>query len=173
MKRSERTNAGRLGGGESAMTTPSLFQFSLVDRLQCQQSKTVKYTTQAKDNMLSLQVGWTGYLDLSVISPSYDLSAPHMTIPYNPAIDRPMDAATTCRYPCYDHAYQFMRCFMDPVHGVVFMDSYSHTSIPQFMEAYRYPAIQWNHSTFPFVVQTVMQYGQQVSRSSNFTFKAH
>ena len=57
MRRSERTSAGRLGGGESARATPSLFQFRLVDRLQCQQSGTVKYTTQPADNMLSLQVG--------------------------------------------------------------------------------------------------------------------
>lgn len=57
MRRSERTTAGRLGGGESAKVTPSFFQFRLVDRLQCQQSGTVKYTTQPADNMLSLQVG--------------------------------------------------------------------------------------------------------------------
>lgn len=56
MRRSERMSAGRLGGGESARMTPSYFQFRLVDRLQCQQSGTVKYTTQTADNMLSLQV---------------------------------------------------------------------------------------------------------------------
>lgn len=56
MRRSERTSAGRLGGGESARVTPSFFQFRLVDRLQCQQSGTVKYTTQPADNILSLQV---------------------------------------------------------------------------------------------------------------------
>ena len=57
MRRSERTSAGRLGGGASARVTPSFFQFRLVDRLQCQQTGTVKYTTQPADNMLSLQVG--------------------------------------------------------------------------------------------------------------------
>ena len=56
MRRSERTSAGRLGGGEDALNTANLFQFKLVDRLQCQQSGTVKYTTQAADNLLSLQV---------------------------------------------------------------------------------------------------------------------
>lgn len=56
MRRSERTSAGRLGGGEGARETPSLFQFRLVDRLQCQQSGTVKYASQAADNLLSLQV---------------------------------------------------------------------------------------------------------------------
>lgn len=56
MRRSERTSAERLGGGQAARATPFLFQFKLVDRLQCQQSGTVKYTSQAADNMLSLQV---------------------------------------------------------------------------------------------------------------------
>lgn len=56
MNRAERTGAGRLGGGESAQLTPGLFEFHLVDRLHCQQSGTVKYTTQPADNMLSLQV---------------------------------------------------------------------------------------------------------------------
>lgn len=56
MRRSERTSAGRLGGGEAALNTASLFQFRLVDRLECQQSGTVKYTTQAADNLLGLQV---------------------------------------------------------------------------------------------------------------------
>ncbi len=56
MRRSERSNGSRLGGGDAARETPGLFQFRLVDRLQCQQSGTVKYTTQAADNLLSLQV---------------------------------------------------------------------------------------------------------------------
>lgn len=56
MRRSERSSAGRLGGGEGGLHTPSLFQFRLVDRLHCQQSGTVKYTSQAADNLLSLQV---------------------------------------------------------------------------------------------------------------------
>ncbi|CAN0187122.1 unnamed protein product [Ectocarpus sp. 6 AP-2014] len=56
MRRSERTSAGRLGGGDGARETAGLFQFRLVDRLQCQQSGTVKYTTQAADNLLSLQI---------------------------------------------------------------------------------------------------------------------
>lgn len=56
MRRSERTSAGRLGGGEAAVNTAGLFQFRLVDRLQCQQSGTVKYTATAADNLLSLQV---------------------------------------------------------------------------------------------------------------------
>lgn len=56
MRRSERSSAGRLGGGDAAVNTASLFQFRLVDRLQCQQSGTVKYTAQAADNLLSLQV---------------------------------------------------------------------------------------------------------------------
>eukprot|EP00752_Nemacystus_decipiens_P002407 g2270.t1 len=56
MRRSERSSAGRLGGGEAAVNTASLFQFKLVDRLQCQQSGTVKYTPQAADNLLSLQI---------------------------------------------------------------------------------------------------------------------
>lgn len=40
--------------------TPSLFQFRLVDRLQCLQSGTVKYTTQAAENLLNLQVSYDG-----------------------------------------------------------------------------------------------------------------
>lgn len=56
MRRSERSSAARLGGGEGGLQTPGLFQFRLVDRLQCQQSGTVKYTPQAADNLLSLQV---------------------------------------------------------------------------------------------------------------------
>ena len=59
MRRAERAAGGRLGGGESSRSTPSLFQFRLVDRLQCRQSGTVKYTTQAADNMLSLQVSYS------------------------------------------------------------------------------------------------------------------
>lgn len=58
MRRSERTSAVRLGGGEAVPPTPSLFQFRLVDRLQCLQSGTVKYTTQAADNLLNLQVSY-------------------------------------------------------------------------------------------------------------------
>lgn len=56
MSRSERTSSARLGGGEAAPQTPSLFQFRLVDRLQCQQSGTVKYSTQAAENILTLRV---------------------------------------------------------------------------------------------------------------------
>lgn len=60
MRRSERTSSGRLGGGEAGVNTAGLFQFRLVDRLQCQQSGTVKYTPQAADNLLSLQVFYCG-----------------------------------------------------------------------------------------------------------------
>lgn len=60
MRRSERSNAGRLGGGEGAPATPSMFQFKMVDRLQCMQSNTVKYMSQAAENVLSLQVKLLG-----------------------------------------------------------------------------------------------------------------
>lgn len=56
MRRSEHTSAARLGGGGGGLDTAGLFQFRLVDRLQCQQSGTVKYAAQAADNLLSLQV---------------------------------------------------------------------------------------------------------------------
>ncbi|CAM9999636.1 unnamed protein product [Pylaiella littoralis] len=56
MRRSERSSAARLGGGEGGVQIPGLFQFRLVDRLQCQQSETVKYTSQPADNLLSLQI---------------------------------------------------------------------------------------------------------------------
>lgn len=49
MPRSERTSAGGLGGGVGALDTAGLFlQFRQIDRLQCQQSGTVKYAAHPR-----------------------------------------------------------------------------------------------------------------------------